>query len=490
MHPLVPDAVTGAHPAGGTAVMCVRQRRVGLLLDLLVFALCSVVWSLAGFHLYAGYGSGMDLSIFDQAIRNLAHLHAPVSSMKTPGMNLWGDHLHPVIILAAPLYWVWDDPRVLLVGQAMAIGWGAVILMRCARRQLGHGWWAVAGAFLVGLCFVCGTGVQSAVVFDVHEVAFGVPLLAWALSSWVDRRWNRATVLLLCFLLVKEDAPVIVAGCGVAFLVQRQWRRGLLLVVAAVAWLEVATKLVIPALSPTGQWAYAGKVHLTPHVLATNLHHSLGTPGPMPAMLVVLVLTAGALAVLSPLSIPVIPVVVSRAIVDKPEYWGYGYHYNLLPSLLLAFATLDALRHFRRGTVRRLALAAMTIALLLRLDAGLRASQAVQAVRTVDHVRERDGNAAVAQVPAGEPVASDVYVTNHLTHAHPVVMQLAPPAFVDDFGRPVLPAVRWVVLDDRATLNHSYPSQPGWVSGLERRLVAEGWTLQGRHGEFEVYRRP
>jgi len=47
--------------------------------------LTTLVYSLAGFRLYATFRSGMDLAIFDQAVRELSHFRAPTSAMKSPG---------------------------------------------------------------------------------------------------------------------------------------------------------------------------------------------------------------------------------------------------------------------------------------------------------------------------------------------------------------------------------------------------------------------
>ena len=63
--------------------------------------------------------AGYDVGIFDQAIRHYAHFMPPYSPLKGIDFNLLGDHFHPILILITPLYWIWDDPRVLLIVQSV-----------------------------------------------------------------------------------------------------------------------------------------------------------------------------------------------------------------------------------------------------------------------------------------------------------------------------------------------------------------------------------
>jgi uncharacterized membrane protein len=66
------------------------------------------------------FGSGFDLGIFTQAVWHYSHFQAPASSIKGTA-NLLGDHFQPILILLAPLFWVWADARTLLIAQAVLV---------------------------------------------------------------------------------------------------------------------------------------------------------------------------------------------------------------------------------------------------------------------------------------------------------------------------------------------------------------------------------
>ena len=101
--------------------------------------------TVALFVLYAGYAlarqagyltAGYDLGIFDQAVRNYAHLRAPLVPLKGNGYNIFADHFHPIIAVAAPFYWIWNSPDVLLVGQAALIAASVPFVYAFAARRM------------------------------------------------------------------------------------------------------------------------------------------------------------------------------------------------------------------------------------------------------------------------------------------------------------------------------------------------------------------
>ena len=79
--------------------------------------------------------AGYDLGIFDQAVRRYAHFEAPIVPLKGVSYNIWGDHFHPIIATAAPLYWVWGHPETLLILQAALIASSVPVIYRFAHRR-------------------------------------------------------------------------------------------------------------------------------------------------------------------------------------------------------------------------------------------------------------------------------------------------------------------------------------------------------------------
>jgi len=150
-----------------------------------------------------------DLGIFSEYVKQLAHLHAPVVSIRGAGFNLLGDHFQPIVGLLAPFFRVFPTPETLLVAQALLTAASVIPVCRAAQELLGI--WASRG---IGLAYGFSWGLQQMVNFDFHEIAFAVPLLAFSLSALVRRRPRPAILWALPLVFVKEDQGFTVAAIG------------------------------------------------------------------------------------------------------------------------------------------------------------------------------------------------------------------------------------------------------------------------------------
>ena len=108
------------------------------------FAIGVVTFAALLFYLYHAFAdqaafltTGYDLGIFDQAVRAYSHFQAPIVPLKGADYNIFGDHFHPIIAVLAPLYWLWDNPHMLLIAQAVLIAASIPVVYRFARRRAG-----------------------------------------------------------------------------------------------------------------------------------------------------------------------------------------------------------------------------------------------------------------------------------------------------------------------------------------------------------------
>lgn len=183
------------------------------------------------------------------------------------------------------------------------------------------------------------------------------------------------------------------------------------------------------------------------------------------------------LSLRSPVLLAVVPALVSRAASGNPSYWGNDFHYNLVPSVILAFAVLDAVRRMRHWHLWAWVLLALS---LLGIACGKATDEALH---STDPARLDDARRAMAIVPEGAPVAADFYLTPHLTAAHPVTQKLLPPNFTDDLGEPIRP--EWVVVD---LGSRSYGGASGWAPQAIAHFSQQGFVVHEHVGDFVVLR--
>jgi uncharacterized membrane protein len=185
------------------------------LIALVVFAAYSVIS--VSYYVRLDPGSA-DLAIFTEYVKQYAHLRAPIVDVRSPGLDLLGDHFHPIVALIAPFFRIAPTPVTLLLAQALLVAVSVVPIGRAATAMLG----TTAGR-IIAAAYGFSWGLQQMIDFDFHELAFAVPLLACSLSALVRGRTRAAVLWALPLVLVKEDQGFTVAAIGVVILI-KAWR--------------------------------------------------------------------------------------------------------------------------------------------------------------------------------------------------------------------------------------------------------------------------
>jgi uncharacterized membrane protein len=130
--------------------------------------------------------------------------------------NYLGDHVSPIILPLAPLYWLWPDERLLLLLQAAALAVGAWPLALLAHRRLLLHWpqGAHLAALLLAAIYLTYPALGFVSRFEFHEEVFAVPLLLAAFWALEARRLGTMSLALALALLTKEDVGLTVAAFG------------------------------------------------------------------------------------------------------------------------------------------------------------------------------------------------------------------------------------------------------------------------------------
>jgi uncharacterized membrane protein len=404
-----------------------------------IFVGVAAVYAVFAVTCYAQYRTaGYDLGIFDQAVRAYAHLRLPVATLKGDGYDVLGDHFDPIVALWAPLYWLWDDVRMLLIGQAVVVASAVFPVHRFVARRTGAPW-----SYLLTAGFALGWPLQSLVNFDVHEVAFAVPLLAWAIDA-LDRRSDRDLVVVAgLLLLVREDMGLVVAVLGLIRLARagRRWL-GAVLAVGGLAAFTLITSLVMPLMAPAGSAARLQQQYTQlgsgPGGILfgalRNPWHTLSLlvePSVKVSTLLTLLVPLALLPLLSPYGLLAVPLLAERFLSDRPLTWQTGFHYDAPIWVALVLAAVDAFgrRPLRFAAWARHGPAAVAVLLVGAVLVGPWLAPGLFPLRRLvdgsafaSTATARDMSAAIAVVPPGTCVVADDYVADHLTHTNRVTV--------------------------------------------------------------------
>ncbi len=182
--------------------------------SILILALIAgyiVTFSVLAVGRYERYNAtGWDLGIYTQVTWNTAHGRILQNTVAEQD-NFLSIHAPYIVILLAPLMWLWADARLLLIAQTVLLALGAWPVARLAGRRLGRGWIAVFFAALWLIYPALGWISR----WDFHGITPAATFLAFAFEAADRRAWRQTDGWLLLALLCKEEVGLNVAAFAI-----------------------------------------------------------------------------------------------------------------------------------------------------------------------------------------------------------------------------------------------------------------------------------
>lgn len=397
-----------------------------------------------------------DFGIFDQGVWLLSRFHAPFVTIM--GRNLLGDHSSYVLVLVAPLYWVYPHGSALLVLQALVIGLGAVPVYLVARHcRLGR-----AVATVLALAYLLDPVVQQVNLEGFHPECFLPLFVGFALYGALAWRRGLLVAMVVLTLLVKEDAGLLLVPIGLWVALRRDRRWGIGIAAGGAAWTILMPVVVMPAIlgyfstSDEGRMPFGGFSGFV-HTLAPAKMLAYLKASDRPFYLWQLLLPSGFAFAAAP-EIAALGLFVLAGSYLSPDPYEHQilYHYSLAPTAVLLVGTAFAIGHLRRRWLRP---AAAAVVLGCSLGAGVTwgampFSAHPPAVGDPASVQNRANDALAALVPAGAVVAADTYFVPHVDHRDEVYLwptpfrtgNYGPGAAVDGTRLPAAGRVRYLLL--------------------------------------------
>jgi uncharacterized membrane protein len=183
----------------------------------------------------------LDLAKFDQAIWNTLHGRFLFSTLES--QSILGNHFSPFMALLAPLFWIWDDVRVLFLVQTLGLALAGLVLHKIVQGKHPK----LAPWFL--LAYYLNPALHEVALVEFRRVTLAVPFLALALYGLYIRKRRWLIVGLAFALLCKEDIGLIVFMMGVyLILFERDWKWGVPLAAVGITWVAAVTLWVIPTI--------------------------------------------------------------------------------------------------------------------------------------------------------------------------------------------------------------------------------------------------
>lgn len=407
--------------------------RITIWQYLLAVAIGYYTWYFTKVTLDVHHGLGTssyDFGLYDQGIWLMSRFKAPFVTLM--GRNLMGDHASLVLVLLAPLYWLFPAAGTLFFVQSLVIGLGAVPVFLVTRKLLE----SEAMALVLALCYLLHPAVGWTNRENFHPDCFLAVFVGMTIWAAIDRRWRTYAVFLVLSLLVKEDVSLVLVPLGVWVFVRRDRRIGVATIGASVAATLIGMYAIMRSLIgvPTrNSWRIpfggpSGLIRETIERPGNVIDHFRSDHRPFYAWQMAFPM---AWAFVRRPSVVLISLVVIGTNMLSTFWYQYHveYHYSLIAVPAIVLGTAYSLAAFGRRWRRRLiGLVAFTtvwsclmwgvvpIGSLIEPWAKNPIGRDLPYYWPPSHPVARDAREIVAQVPGGASVAAYHALTPHLDH--------------------------------------------------------------------------
>ncbi|HEU4941880.1 MAG TPA: DUF2079 domain-containing protein [Gaiellaceae bacterium] len=394
-----------------------------------------------------------------------------------------GAHVDPILVLFAPLWWLWPSPTMLLVAQAAIVALGALPFFWLGRKHLGSEWAGV----LCGLAYLVYPAVQWLALDEFHPSALACPLLAFAFWYLDEERFWAFVPFAFLAALTKEEIPLVVGALGVWYALAKGHRlTGAAIALVGVLITAASLELVMPHFREGADPAFYGRYDAVGGSPAGIVKTAFTDPLAVLEAVTErrdllyaaeLALPLAGLFFLAPLVlIAAVPELLANVLSSVSNQASIRFHYTApIAPFLLAGAILGLARLERSRRAAGFLLAASAAGALL--VGPLRAGE-LNPARRSDH--DRVAARAVALIPPDAAVSSTNGLGGHLSerrrvHSFPVVLDSD-----------------WVAVDLRRASYLDRRSDPSTAAVPLARLIANGsWgTVFEEDGIIVLRRRP
>ena len=338
-----------------------KRKKSEILVIVLLIFIFAVLYSLLSIIRHNRFDSfAYDLGIYDQVVWQYSRLKIPYSSIKEK--IIFGDHFTPTLAFLAPLYWIWNNVRTLLIFQSFWVSISAFGFYLLAK----HKKLPLLPIFAVLFSYLSFFGIQNAINFDFHEIMVGIGFLPWIFLFWEKEDWGKTILLSIFFLGSKENLALIIFGLGFLTLFKKNIKVGGLIIFLSCAYFVLVVNKIIPFFSPVG-YEYQPSLPATP----LGFIQSFFLPKEKTQTLIYSFFWFSFLPLFNPGALFLSLIDFSQYFLSGEKYssmWGLYMHYRASVAPILAWGMINSFSSLKRKKINVNYLAVLAIIIPLLLD--------------------------------------------------------------------------------------------------------------------------
>lgn len=377
----------------------------------------SILYSLLAVLRHNHFQSGAyDLGIFDQSVWQYSNFQYPYNTIKE--RFILGDHFTVTLPLLAPLFYLWDDVRALLIFQAFFITFSALGVYKIARiRSLPS-----FSSLVIGIVYSLFYGIQTAVSFDFHPIVVAVGLLVWVAYFYESKKWRLFWPFLILLLLTQENTGIALAGLGLIYIFKKaSWKAGLAFILGGIAVSLVEVRIV-SLLSPVG-YQYVPVISNNPLEI---LYSYFNAPEKLDNWKFSLV-PLSFLPLLSPGAMLAVFLDLSQYYITGEvlsRMWTPYQHHRAILAPFMILGMIDAFLFLKRRkvNVNLLAVYILSVTLVSQYYFHFPLNKIIKADYWRTESWMKDNYRIIHSIPKGESVAASQNLVPHISHRNEVYL--------------------------------------------------------------------
>lgn len=191
----------------------IEKNRVEVLLGIVIVTFF-LYFTASGFLRYENFFTGrFDLGNMDQTVWNTAHgrifeLTDPNGTQITSRLAFHADF---ILILLSPFYFIWSDPRTLILIQSAAVAGGAIFVYLISKHILSK----KTISFIISLAYLLNPSLSYSLLYDFHPVVLATGFLLASYYFLIKKKYALFFLCTILAALTKEEVWIIAAFLGV-----------------------------------------------------------------------------------------------------------------------------------------------------------------------------------------------------------------------------------------------------------------------------------
>ncbi len=391
------------------------KRAIKLLL--LWVLILSILYSLLSITRHNNFQSGaFDLGIYDQAVWQYSRFIYPLNTIKD--RFILGDHLTLTLPILSPLFYIWDNTRILLIFQAFWVSVSTFAVYKLTRSRKFSPFTAFCVSFVYSLFY----GIQFLVFFDFHPVSLAVGAIPWMLYFFETHKKKAFILSLVFILLTQENMGLALASIGFYYIFRPKFKTAAIFFIGGGILYSLIASKIIGYFSPVG-FQYWPKIPTNPLEVIVSFFNA-------PEKRDVLFFSFSwfsFLPLLSPGSLLAVFFDLSQYFVTGPEFqrmWSPYMHHRAILAPFLLLGALEGLNFLKKRNINPAFLGIIFIvsSLFQQYIFHFPLNKLSKPAYLRQETWMKDTREIIALVPKQASVASQQNLVPHLSHRREIFL--------------------------------------------------------------------